>query len=77
MCLGTIALLTDAWDERGTRVGRLDDGSVVPLAFVPAAHPGAHLLVHLGVPVEVLAPEDAALALELRTAGSHRPGGSR
>jgi hydrogenase maturation factor len=48
-------------------VGRLADGSVVPLAFVPDATPGSSLLVHLGVPVEVLDDEVAAEALTLRT----------
>ena len=70
MCLGSIALLVDAWDERGVRVGRLDDGCVVPLSYVPEAGPGTHLLLHLGIPVEVLAPEAAREALELRTGGA-------
>ena len=46
MCLGSIAVLVEAWDEGGARVGRLDDGCVVPLAFVPDAEAGAHLLLH-------------------------------
>lgn len=66
MCLGAIALLAEAWEEDGTPVGRLDDGRIVSLAFVPAARAGDHLLVHLGVPVEVLEPETAARALALR-----------
>ncbi len=57
MCLGSIAVLVEAWDDGGARVGRLDDGSVVSLSFVPEAEPGDVLLVHLGIPVEVLAPE--------------------
>ena len=40
MCLGSIAVLAEAWDEGGARVGRLDDGCVVSLAFVPDAQPG-------------------------------------
>jgi hydrogenase maturation factor len=67
MCLGAIATLVDAWDDAGVRVGRLDDGSVVPLSFVPDAHPGSRLLVHLGMPVEVLEPDVAAEALALRS----------
>ena len=65
MCFGSIALLAEAWEDGGARVGRLDDGAVVSLAFVPDAEPGAHLLVHLGVPVEVL---DAAEAADARAA---------
>jgi hydrogenase maturation factor len=70
MCLGSIALLVEAWDEDGVRVGRLDDGCVVPLAYVPEAQPGTHVLLHLGIPVETLAPEAAREALELRTGGA-------
>ena len=78
MCLGTIELLVEAWEDGGARVGRLGNGSVVPLAFVPAAHAGTHVLVHLGIPVEVLDPEDAAAALALRNGGSpDEPGGAR
>jgi hydrogenase maturation factor len=66
MCLGEIATLVEAWDEDGARLGRLGNGSVVPLAFVPGAEPGAALLVHLGIPVEVLEAELAAEALALR-----------
>lgn len=66
MCLGSIARLVDVWDVGGTRAGRLDDGTVVSLAFLPQAEPGAHVLVHLGIPVEVLEPADAAEALALR-----------
>jgi hydrogenase maturation factor len=66
MCLGAIAELIDAWDEDGARVGRLADGSVVTLGFVPEAEVGAQLLVHLGIPVEVLDAATAAEALSLR-----------
>ena len=69
MCVGSIVLLAEAWDEGSARVGRLDDGCVVPLSFVPDAAPGAHLLLHLGIPVEVLDPETAREALELREEG--------
>jgi hydrogenase maturation factor len=72
MCLGGIAVLVDAWDERGARVGRLDDGDVVSLAFVPEARVGSYVLVQLGIPVEVLDPQDAAAALELRAVTDDR-----
>ena len=76
MCLGTISLLVSAWEEDGTRRGSLEDGTVVSLAFVPEARAGEHLLVHLGVPVEVLGPDDAAAALALRGRPDD-PGGAR
>ncbi len=66
MCVGSISLLTDAWDERGARVGRLDDGKVVSLAFLPEAQAGVYVLVHLGIPVEVIDSEDARQAVALR-----------
>jgi hydrogenase maturation factor len=69
MCLGSIARLDEAWEEDGARVGRLADGSVVSLAFVPEARAGAQLLVHLGIPVEVLDQRAAAEAVELRGRG--------
>ena len=69
MCVGSIAVLAEAWDEGAARVGRLDDGCVVSLSFVPQAEPGAHLLLHLGIPVEVLDPETARDAHELRAEG--------
>ncbi len=67
MCLGTIAVLVESWEAGGTQVGRLDSGEVVSLAFVPGARTGAHLLIHLGIPVEVLDPADAEVALALRS----------
>ena len=70
MCLGSIALLETSWDEGGVRLGRLDDGCVVPLAYVPDAGPGAYLLLHLGIPVEILSVDTAREALELRMEGT-------
>ena len=67
MCLGSIALLAAAWDDDGVPVGRLEDGTVVSLSFVPEAEPGATAL-HLGIPVEVLDAKVAGEALELRGA---------
>ena len=69
MCVGSIALLEETWVENGAPVGRLSDGCVVSLSFVPDAEPGAQLLLHLGIPVEVLSAEAAHDALELRESG--------
>jgi hydrogenase maturation factor len=57
MCIGSSALLVEVWEEAGTPVGRLSDGRVVSLAFLPEAHAGDVVLLHLGIPVEVLAPD--------------------
>ena len=40
MCVGSIAVLAEAWDDGAARVGRLDDGCVVSLSFVPDADSG-------------------------------------
>jgi hydrogenase expression/formation protein HypC len=72
MCVGGIARLTEIWDDGGARVGRLDDGSVVSLGYLPEARPGEHVLVHLGIPVEVIDEEAAREALALRAEGSMR-----
>lgn len=66
MCLGAITELVAIWEEDGVRVGSLADGAVVTLGFVPEAEVGDPLLVHLGIPVEVLDPAVAAEALSLR-----------
>ena len=60
MCVGSVAELVERWDEGGAPVGRLADGCVVSLSFCPGAKPGERLLLHLGIPVEVLPDEDAA-----------------
>ena len=72
MCVGSIALLADGWGEGAARTGRLGDGCVVPLSFVPDARRGDHLLLHMGIPVEVLDPETAREALELREEGASK-----
>jgi hydrogenase expression/formation protein HypC len=69
MCLGSIDILEDAWEDGHSRTGRLACGKVVSLAFVPEARVGDHVLVHLGIPVEVLDPEAAEEALALRVEG--------
>jgi hydrogenase maturation factor len=66
MCLGTIQMLQEVWEDDGARVGRLEDGTVVSLGFVPEANAGVYVIVHMGVPVEVLRVEDAQDALGLR-----------
>ena len=79
MCLGTIQVLEEAWEDDGARVGRLADGSVVSLGFVPGCRtPASYVIVHLGVPVEVLEPKDAAGgARPARRSASHEPPSDR
>ncbi|HUJ56425.1 MAG TPA: HypC/HybG/HupF family hydrogenase formation chaperone [Gaiellaceae bacterium] len=56
MCIGAPAVLVEVRDEDGARSGRLADGRVVSLAFLPGAEAGDTVLLHLGIPVEVLEP---------------------
>jgi hydrogenase maturation factor len=56
MCIGSSAVLVEVWEDAGARVGRLGDGHVVSLAFLPEADAGDVVLVHVGLPVEVLGP---------------------
>jgi hydrogenase maturation factor len=67
MCLGSIQMIDDLWEDERGRSGRLRDGKIVSLAFVPEAEAGDYVIVHLGIPVEVLSAEDALAALDLRT----------
>ena len=69
MCVGSISRLVAVREQDGVRIGRVEDGCEYPLAFVPDAEVGAYLLLHLGIPVEVLKPEAAQEALTLREAG--------
>jgi hydrogenase maturation factor len=54
MCIGTPAVLVEVKGEDGARTGHLADGRVVSLAFLPEAEAGDTVLLHLGVPVEIL-----------------------
>ena len=73
MCIGSLAALAEAWDDGAARAGRLEDGTIVTLAFVPGAQPGDHLLLHLGIPVEVLDSTTAREARALRREGGIAP----
>jgi len=79
MCLGTIARVVEVWQEQGVPMARVDAGrgpETVCLLYVPEAAVGRSVLVHQGYAVQVLEPEAAADAIELRAAG-HDTGGDR
>jgi hydrogenase maturation factor len=54
MCIGSIAYLAEVWETDGARVARLGDGRIVSLGFLPEAQTGDAVLLHLGIPVELL-----------------------
>lgn len=62
MCIGSSAVLVEVWEQEGSRVGRLSDGHVVSLAFLPNARAGDIVLLHLGIPVEVLTEPEGVSA---------------
>ncbi|HET7855169.1 MAG TPA: HypC/HybG/HupF family hydrogenase formation chaperone [Gaiellaceae bacterium] len=66
MCLGTIEQLTKVWDENGVVTGLTGAGATVSLVFAPEATVGSYVLLYAGCAVEVLDPQAAAGALELR-----------
>jgi hypothetical protein len=57
MCIGKTTTLVERWQDGGAPVGRVEDGCVVALSFVPDARPGDRLLLHLGIPVEIIEPQ--------------------
>lgn len=71
MCLGTIGVIREVFEEHGLPMARIDGDVRTPqvcMLYVPTARPGDHVLVELGFAVEVLDPEEAAEALRLRGA---------
>ena len=59
MCVGSIAYLAEVWETDGARAARLNDGRVVSLGFLPEAQAGDAVLLHLGIPVELLEQQTA------------------
>ena len=73
MCLGSIGRLDRTWDEGGIAMGMVDYGDRTEpacLMYVPDAGPGADVLVHMGFVLEVLDPEQAEDARQLRSGGT-------
>ena len=54
MCIGSVAYVAEVWETDGARAARLSNGRVVSLGFLPDAQVGDAVLLHLGIPVEVL-----------------------
>ena len=70
MCVGSIVRLTETWNDGEIRLAHIEgDGRVVPLLYIPQAAAGDYVLMHLGVAVEVLNPNEAHDALALRAEG--------
>ncbi len=54
MCIGSTAYLAEVWETDGARAARLGDGRIVSLGFLPEAQAGDAVLLHLGIPVELV-----------------------
>ena len=65
MCLGTVGAIEELWSEGGLPMGRVA-GRPVCLAYTPEAAVGDAVLIHLGFALEVLDPDRAAAAQDLR-----------
>ena len=51
MCLGIPSLVTEIWDDRGTRMAQVEVGGVARdacLAYLPDAAVGDYVIVHCG-----------------------------
>jgi hydrogenase expression/formation protein HypC len=69
MCLGALATVLRVWDDEGVPMAEVErDGrtETVTLIYVPEARPGDSVLIHIGFPVQVLDPVEAAEARALR-----------
>ena len=69
MCLGAVGRVIKVWAEAGVPMALVrtgDQEAPVCLLYVPEAGEGDHVLVHMGVAVELLDEAEAAGALALR-----------
>jgi hydrogenase expression/formation protein HypC len=75
VCLGAIGRVTKVWADAGVPMGLVDTGdreAPVCLLYVPEASEGDHVLVHMGMAVELLDEAEAAATLALRRAAAER-----
>ena len=71
MCLGAIGRITRVWMEGEVPMALVrtgDQDTPVCLLYVPEAGEGDHVLVHMGVAVELVDAAEAAATLALRQA---------
>ncbi|MFN8377503.1 MAG: HypC/HybG/HupF family hydrogenase formation chaperone [Anaerolineae bacterium] len=67
MCLGIPGRVTEAADQNGVRMGRVDFGGVVKevcLEYVPEVVVGDYVIVHVGFAITRLDEESAMETLE-------------
>jgi len=77
VCLGAVGRVTRVWAEAGVPMGLVRTAgreAPVCLLYVSEAGEGDHVLVHMGMAVELLDEAEAAAALALADAGPHEEG---
>lgn len=68
MCLGIPGRITEVRSENGLAMGRVDFGGVrkdVCLAYVPDAHVGDYVIIHVGFAISKVDEEEALRTLEI------------
>jgi hydrogenase expression/formation protein HypC len=68
MCLAVPGLILDEKDSGGMRLARVQFGGVTRdawLDYVPEAHAGDYVLVHVGFAISKVDPEEARRTYEL------------
>jgi hydrogenase expression/formation protein HypC len=68
MCLAVPGKILDEKEVGGMRVGRIEFGGVTRdayLDYVPEAHTGDYVLVHVGFAISKVDPEEAQKTFEL------------
>jgi hydrogenase expression/formation protein HypC len=66
MCLGIPGQITEIYEDRGLRMGRIDFGGAVReacLAYVPEARVGDYVLIHVGFALSLLSEAEAQASL--------------
>jgi hydrogenase maturation factor len=78
MCLGTVGVVVEVWDENGIPMANVETASAHTQRVCLVAHPGsaegARVLVHSGFVVQVLDPQAAADAVALRAVADGEEG---
>ncbi len=68
MCLGVPGKIIDIYEANGLHMGKVDFGGVtkeICLAYVPEAHIGNYIIVHVGFALNVLDEAEALETLQL------------
>jgi len=68
MCLGVPGKIVEIYEADGLRMGRVDFGGVhreACLEYVPEAHVGDYIVIHVGFAISRLSEEEALISLEI------------